>query len=228
MFSVLLWDFDNTVLDFNLAQKNSLIAAFERFSLGECSDEIIDKFARINAEHWQLLEEGRITKDEVYKFRFEALLKEIGKDGAVDPLEINDCFEYGICDTISFLDNSYSLLCSLKDDFALYCITNGATDIQKKRLKDTKLDTVFKKVFISDEVGFEKPDKRFFDCVLSNIIPCKKDEILVIGDSVSSDIKGANNADLKCCWYNPEGKPKPEDIRIDYEIKSLHEVLEIL
>ena len=228
MFKVLLWDFDNTLIDFNLAQKNSLKAAFKRFSLGDCSDYIVDKFAKINAEHWQMLEEGKITKDQVYKFRFETLLKEIGKEGAVDPLEMNEAFEYGICDTISFIDDSYNLLCSLKDKFALYCITNGATEIQKKRLNDSKLKDVFKEVFISDEVGFEKPNKEFFDYSLSRIITCKKDEILVIGDSLTSDIKGANNADLKCCWYNPNFLPQPDGLRIDYEINKLSQIIKIL
>jgi 2-haloacid dehalogenase len=228
MFKVLLWDLDNTILDFNLAQSNSLKAAFERYGLGICSEEIIDCFARINTAHWQLLEEGRITKDEVYKFRFEALLKEIGKTGAVDPFELNSAFENGICNTISFLDDSYNLLCSLKNDYALYCVTNGATDIQKKRLEDSRLNELFIKAFISDEIGFDKPNKEFFDYVLKHIIPCKKDEILIIGDSLTSDMKGGNNAGIKCCWFNPNGKEKSCDLIIDYEIKELSEVLKIL
>jgi 2-haloacid dehalogenase len=228
MFKVLLWDLDNTILDFNLAQANSLKAAFERFGLGDCSDETIETFAEINAAHWQMLEEGKITKDEVYKFRFEALLKEIGKTGAVDPLEINEAFEKGICNTISFLDDSFNLLCSLKDDFALYCVTNGATEIQKKRLSDSKLSGIFRKVFISDEIGYDKPNKEFFDCVLANIIPCDKSEILIIGDSLTSDMKGGNNAGIKCCWYNPNSAPKPNNLRIDYEIKELAEIQKIL
>ena len=228
MFKVLLWDLDNTILDFNLAQANSLKAAFERYGLGICSEEIIDCFARINTAHWQLLEEGRITKDEVYKFRFEALLNEIGKTGAVDPFELNSAFENGICNTISFLDDSFNLLCSLKDEYALYCITNGATDIQKKRLQDSRLNELFIKAFISDEIGFDKPNKEFFDFALANIIPCKKEEILIIGDSLTSDMKGANNAGIKCCWYNPNSAPKPNNLRIDYEIKELAEIQKIL
>ena len=228
MFRVLLWDLDNTVLDFNLAQANSLKAAFEKYNLGYCSEEITEKFANINATHWQMLEEGKITKDEVYKQRFETLLKEIKKTGAVDPLKINDTFEKGICNTISFLDDSFNLLCSLKDKFALYCVTNGATEIQKKRLEDSKLNCIFKRVFISDEIGFEKPNREFFDCVMANIIPCDKSEILIIGDSLSSDMKGGNNAEIKCCWYNPHSLPQPENIRIDYEIKKLYEIQKIL
>jgi len=228
MFKALLWDLDNTILDFNLAQANSLKAAFERFELGECDKDIIDKFAEINAAHWQMLEEERITKNDVYRLRFEALLSECGKQGIVDALEINDCFEKGICNTISFLDNAYELLFSLKKEYALYCVTNGATDIQKQRIRDSKLNEIFLEVFISDEIGFDKPNKEFFDFALSHIIPCERDEILIIGDSLSSDMKGANNAQLKCCWYNPNCLPRPESIRIDYEIQKLDEIKKIL
>ena len=228
MFKVLLWDLDNTILDFNLAQDNSLKAAFERYGLGECSDETVSRFNEINNKHWQMLERNEITKDEVYRLRFEEFLGFCGKMGAVDPLEINDCFENGICNTISFLDDSFNLLCSLKDDYALYCVTNGATEIQKKRLNDSTLINIFRKVFISDEIGYDKPKKEFFDYALANIIPCEKEEILIIGDSLTSDMKGGNNAGIKCCWYNPSGAPKPNDLRIDFEIKKLDDIKKIL
>ena len=228
MFKVLLWDLDNTILDFNLAQRNSLIYVFERFNLGECSDETIEKFSEINAAHWQMLERGEITKNALGKSRFKELLSFCGKTGMASPAEMNSEFENGICHTIAFVDNSFGLLNYLKRNFTLYCITNGAKDVQRQRLKVSMLYRVFEDVFISDEIGYDKPNKEFFDYALKKIIPCEKEEILVIGDSLSSDMRGANNAGLKCCWYNPNGIPQPDDLRIDYEISELSQIIKIL
>ena len=228
LFKVLLWDLDNTVLDFNYAQSNSLKHAFERFSLGECTDEMIESFVEINARHWEMLERGEISRKQVFTKRFEEFLKKYDLRKKVTPSAINKEFENGICHTIAFLDDSYEILSRTRWDYATYCVTNGDTEVQKQRIKVSMLYKVFKDVFISQEIGYDKPKKEFFDYVLSHIEPCEKDEILIIGDSLSSDMLGGNRAGIKCCWYNPNGAPKPDNIRIDYEIKSLYEVLKIL
>ena len=228
MFKVLLWDLDNTILDFNLAQRNSLIHLFERHSLGECTDDIINKFAEINARHWQMLERGEITKKALGKSRFKELLEYCGIVSEVSPAALDREFEDGICHTISFIDDSFGLLSFLKRNYALYCITNGDKNVQRQRIKVSMLHKVYSDVFISEEIGCDKPSKEFFDYVLKHIIPCKKDEILIIGDSLTSDMRGANNAGIKCCWFNPNGAPKPEDIKIDYEIKELKEIIKTL
>ena len=228
MFKVLLWDLDNTLLDFNLAQRNSLKHVFERFSLGECSEDVLEKFAEINARHWQMLEKGEITKKALGKSRFKELLNYCGKAGMANPIEMDREFENGICHTISFIDDSHNLLNRLKRDYALYCITNGDKNVQRQRIKVAMFNNIFRDLFISEEIKYDKPSKEFFDYALKKIIPCEKDEILVIGDSLSSDMRGANNASLKCCWYNPNGIPQPNDLRIDYEIKELSEIKNIL
>ncbi len=226
MIKVILWDLDNTILDFLLAEKNSLKSAFKKLGLGECSDEMVALYSSINVKHWEMLERGEIEKSEVYRLRFIDFLNTINKD--CDPLTLNEYYERGICDTISFVENANEIVGTLKGRYKQYCVTNGRADVQHDRLSLSGLDRVFDGVFISDEIGYEKPDKRFFDAVLKGIIPCKKEETLIIGDSLTSDMKGGNNAGIKCCWYNPNGKPKPDNIRIDYEIKSLEEIKKIL
>ncbi|MBQ9530968.1 MAG: YjjG family noncanonical pyrimidine nucleotidase [Eubacterium sp.] len=226
MIKVIFWDLDNTVLDFLLAEKNSLKAAFKALNLGQCTDEMVKTYSSINVKHWEMLERGEIKKKDVYRLRFIEFLKVIGKDA--DPLELNEYYERGICDTISFIENSYDIVASLRGKYKQYCVTNGRKDVQLDRLKISRLDKLFDGVFISDIIGYEKPSKEFFDYVLKQIIPCEKDEILIIGDSLTSDIRGGNNANIKCCWYNPNEKTKPDDIRIDYEIKSLTEIKSVL
>ncbi len=228
MFKVILWDLDNTLLDFDYAQENSLKHVFERFNLGECTGAMIDSFIEINARHWEMLENGEITRKQVFTKRFEEFLKLYDLRKKVTPREINKEYENGICHTISFIDGSYEILNRTKHDYALYCITNGDTDVQRQRIRVSMLYKVFRDVFISEKIGYDKPRKEFFDYVTNHIIPCERDEILVIGDSLTSDMQGANNAELKCCWFNPKGNPKPDNLKIDYEIKSLDEVREIL
>jgi len=226
MFKVLLWDLDNTILDFLLAEKNSLKAAFRKLNLGECTDETVKLYSSINVKHWEMLERGEIEKAQVFKLRFEEFLKEAGK--SADPLELNEIYERGICDTIEFIENSYEIILSLKGKYKQYCVTNGRKDVQKDRLELSGLNKVFDGVFISDEIGYEKPDKKFFDYVLKHIIPCNKSEILIIGDSLSSDMKGGNNAGIKSCWFNPTDAQKPDSIKIDFEIKHLKDIIKIL
>ena len=226
MFKVILWDLDNTVLDFLLAENNSLKRAFTTLGLGECTDDMVKLYSSINVKHWEMLERGEIKKRDVYRLRFKEFINEIGVKA--DPMELNELYERGICDTIAFIGNSFGVIAALRGHYKQYCVTNGRKDVQIDRLKISRLDKLFDGVFISDKIGYEKPSKEFFDYVMKRIIPCSKDEILIIGDSLTSDMKGGNNAGIKCCWFNPNGNPKPEDIRIDYEIKSLHEVLKIL
>jgi len=226
LFKVILWDLDNTILDFLLAEKNSLKAAFRELGLGKCTDNMVKLYSSINVKHWEMLERGEIKKKDVYRLRFQEFLNEIGKDA--NPSELNELYERGICDTVEFIDDSFKILSFLKGKYKQYCVTNGRKDVQKDRLKISKLDTVFDGVFISDVIGYEKPNKGFFDYVLKHIIPCKKDEILIIGDSLTSDMRGGNNAGIKCCWFNPNGKEKPCDLIIDYEIKELSEIRDIL
>ena len=226
MIKVILWDLDNTILDFLLAEKNSLKAAFKKLNLGECDDETVRLYSSINIKHWEMLERGEIEKDEIFRLRFAEFLNAIGK--SCDPLVLNEYYERGLCDTIAFVENAFETVSSLNDKYYQYCVTNGRADVQKNRLRLSGLDKIFKGVFISDEIGFEKPDKKFFDAVFKGIIPCKKEEVLIIGDSLTSDMLGGNNAKIKCCWYNPGGKQKPNDVRIDYEIKAIEKIRTIL
>lgn len=227
MFKIILWDIDRTLLDFDLCEKNSLKAQFKKFKLPECTDEICTLYSKINMKHWQMLERGEISKEQVLTMRFDELFDELGISG-VDSTQFTRAYENGIADTTAFIENSPEIIKSLKGKYLQYAVTNGALNVQTKRLKNSGFDKIFDGVFISDEVGFEKPSREFFDYVFSCIPKCEKSEIIIVGDSLTSDMLGGNNAGIVTCWYNPEKKQKPDNLRIDYQIKELSEIFNIL
>ena len=227
MSKVILWDIDRTLLDFDLNEKNSLKSQFKKYNLGECTDEMAAEYSRINISKWQMLERGELTKDEVKVTRFDDFFKKYGITG-VNSADFTEDYENGLADTVVFIENAPEILLALKGKYKQYAVTNGAKSVQHKRLAQAGFYDILDGVFISDEVGYEKPDKRFFDYVLDSIEPCRKDEIVIVGDSLTSDMKGGNNAGIITCRYNPKGTENTSGVLIDYEIKSLNEIYSLL
>jgi len=227
MFKALLWDMDNTLLDFGYSETHSLRQTLRRNGIAELTDKQVAVYSAINDSKWKLLEQGKLNKAEVMHERFAEFLAYLGAT-QLDPDEINQQYEDGLCDFILPIENGLDIVRSLKGKIRQYAVTNGAYNVQKTKLQKTGLDDILDGAFISDAVGFEKPSAQFFDYVLAHIIPCEKDEILIVGDSLSSDMQGGNNAGIRCCLYNPSGREVNTSLRIDYEIHSLNGVYEIL
>ncbi len=226
MFKVLLWDIDGTVLNFKLAQSRGMKSAFLELGLGELSDELVEEYSAINDKYWERLERGEITKAEVLTGRFEEFIALHDYD--TDAVTLCNCYESKLVNTIVPIENSIELIEELSPVFNQYAVTNGAYSVQRKKLDDSGLADILDGDFISDEVGYEKPSKLFFDYVLDNILKVEKDEILIIGDSLTSDMLGGNNAGIKTCWYNPNHMPLNKPVHIDYEIHSLEEIKNIV
>ena len=204
MFKVILWDVDGTLLNFDKAEKYALRQCFIKFNLEECTDAMISRYAEINKRYWKRLEAGEITKEQVLLDRF------------------SEFFQKG--DKIFFNDNSKDLLERLNGRVKQYAVTNGTYIAQKRKLENSGLDVLFDNVFISDQIGFEKPDIRFFEYVWKKTGIYDKKDILIVGDSLTSDMQGGNNAGIHCCWYNPENLENNTTVKIDFLIHDLNEV----
>lgn len=227
MIKVILWDIDGTLLSFKLAEKAAIRACFEKFGLGELTDEMLAEYSAINASYWKRLELGELTKAQVLRGRFEEFFTVYGLDtSCVD--EFNAEYQVRLGETVVFNDNGKELVQRLRGKVKQYAVTNGTLVAQRGKLKNSGLDQLLDDVFISDVVGVEKPGKGFFDTVFAAIGDYEADEVLIVGDSLTSDIQGGNNAGILCGWYNPGGEPVPEGLRIDYDIRDLNAVELIL
>ena len=223
MIKAILWDIDGTILDFIRAEHAAIKKCFEVFQLGECTDEMIARYSMINNGYWEKLERKEITKPELLVGRFKDFFA--GENIITDcAKEFNKEYQVRLGDTICFCDNSYELLKSLKGRVKQYAVTNGTKIAHDKKLSKSGLIDVFDDIFISEEVGYEKPDVRFFEHVWAKIGAYRPDEVMIVGDSLTSDMKGGNNAGIVCCWYNPKKVPNTKNLKIDYEIENLNEI----
>ena len=221
----ILYDVDGTLLDFETQEEVALSYCFKKYNLGELSEEKLELYKRINLGYWEMFEKNLITKEKLVVKRFEDYLEALGVK--LDAEEVNDTYFSKLGDTIVFKDNSYELVKSLKGKIKQYVVTNGAIRVQKTKLAKSGFDKLMDDVFISDEVGYQKPRKEFFDAIKNRLGDVANDEILIVGDSLTSDMKLADNCNLISCFYNPKKKDYKADFKIDYEISDLNEVKKI-
>lgn len=227
MIKTLLWDVDGTLLDFSKAEEYGIRKCFEIFSLGECTDEMLSRYSLINKKYWEMLECGELTKSQVLHDRFVEFFKTEGIEfNKID--EFNNKYQYCLGDKAFFCDNGLETVQSLKGKVKQYAVTNGTIVAQERKLRLSGLDKIFDDIFISDRIGFEKPSIEFFQAVQEKTGKFNHDEVMIIGDSLTSDIKGGNNADILCCWYNPHNAENKNNLRIDFEITDIAQVLRIL
>ncbi len=228
---VLLWDIDNTLLDFLAAEKAAIRQGFSEFGLGECTDGMLADYSSINRRYWEKLERGEITKKQVLEGRFAEFFGKYALNADVPAF--NDRYQILLGDTICFMDDGYEIVRSLKGKILQGAVTNGTRTAQEKRLKNSGLGELFDLIFISEDIGVEKPGKGFFDAVLKESgrllgeMPDPR-EMMIVGDSLTSDMLGGVQNGLVTCWYNPGGMENKDHLPLDHEIRNLHEVPAIL
>ena len=227
MIKTILWDVDGTLLDFLAAEKAAIRTLFSVFSLGECTDEMLERYSFINVGFWQRLERNEITRAEVLRGRFEQFFSEYGLDPGIAE-QFNERYQLTLGDTIVYRDDSLNILKALKGKVKQYVVSNGTIVAQTKKLKNSRIGELMDGVFLSEKLGIEKPDKGFFDKVFSEIGADDLSEVMIIGDSLTSDIQGGMNAGIKTCWYNPEKADLPDHYHVDHIICDLHEVFDLL
>lgn len=225
-FTTVLWDVDDTLLDFPYSQRHALEAAF-RFAGRTMTEEIFLRYTAINDSFWKRLELGEITRQELLRGRFEELFRKFDIRG-IDPEAFRLKYEEELGSVYRFRDDSLAICTALKGRIKQYVITNGQAAVQRSKLRLSGLDQVMDGIFISGEIGFPKPQRDFFDCCLAQLAERDPRRILLVGDSLSSDIRGGVQAGIPTCWYRPEGTANNTPYRPDYEISNLHEIFVVL
>lgn len=221
----ILFDADGTLFDFKRAEHDALSDTLAQFDLPD-SDEIHNTYSKANAAQWALLEQKLVTRDALRINRFQHFLDAIGFDR--NAAEMARFYEAALS-TKGFLIDGAEEICRLLAERAdLHIVTNGFRHIQSGRLGGSPLLPLLKHVFISEDIGVEKPDPKFFDYVAAHIPGFKKEAAIVIGDSLSSDILGGIQSGIDTCWFNPEGKSAPAEMNITYTVSSLSQLQDII
>ena len=220
MIEFLLLDLDDTILDFHKAERIALSKTFRDFGL-EPADDVLDLYHNINKWHWEQLELGVMTRDQVLVNRFGALFEKVGM--TVDPAACAKSYESNLGIGHYFLPGAEEAVKRLSERCRLFLVSNGTATVQHSRLTSAGLYPYFEQVFISQEIGYNKPEKAYFDRCFERIPGFAPEKALMVGDSLTSDIKGGINAGLKTVWINPAHK-NCGDIRPDYEIEGLSDL----
>jgi len=224
-FRWVFFDADGTLLDFRRAETSALRTAPASLSL-DVPNTFQTTYHRINENLWRAFESGELKAHDVRERRFRLVLDTLGIDA--DPDVLSETFlKHLVCES-RMMNGARSLLAALHGTVGLVLLTNGFADVQRARLRKLNLDDTFDHVLISEEVGIAKPARAIFDLAFEKIGAISKRETLVVGDSLSSDIRGGVDYGIETCWFNPEGEANSTGIVPTYEIAHLDELLPIL
>lgn len=221
MLTTIFFDLDDTLLDFTRAEREALTRAFRLFGI-DPAPAVLDRYHELNLQQWELLEEGRLTRPQVLLRRFDLLFAELGVDRS--SRQVCDAYEDFLARGHWFIPGARPLLAELSPRYDLYLASNGASAVQRSRLESAAILPYFRGVFISEEVGFDKPSPAFFQAAFAAIPGFSRETALMVGDSLTSDIRGGANAGIRTCWFDPHGKPRRRDIVPDYRITALDQL----
>ncbi len=225
-YPYLLFDADDTLFDFSKASSRAFSIMCRNNRIPE-DPETYQLYHEINLVLWESFDRGEVTKEFVTLERYVRFLKALGLDR--DPARCNRDYLDALGQTVFPLPHAEEVCRELvRRGHKLYIVTNAVASVQRSRLSACSFGDIFTDAFISEEAGAAKPQKAYYDYVRRQVPEITSENALVIGDSLSTDIRGANNAGLPCCWFNPSGKAAPEELRIDYTIPDLRQLLDIV
>ena len=222
----LLFDVDRTLLDFDRSEAEAIKNTLLHFSL-PVNDKICARYPAINEMLWEEFEKGTIEKATILYHRFDLLFQEFGIH--FDSKEFDTYYRKDLSKHAFLIDGAKELLISLKaKGYQIHYVTNGTAGVQYPRLKQSGLDVLADGIFLSEEIGHQKPEKAFFDLVFPKISDFQPEKAIIIGDSLSSDMKGGINAGLDTMWYNPKRQENKLGIPVTYEVHALSEIKTVL
>ena len=221
----ILFDADGTLFDYDFAESAALEASFQQVQQ-PYRPEYTPIYRQINARFWEAFERGEVNQNDLRVGRFEELLKTIGLDH--DATDFSNRYLKNLSTQRMLIPNAHQILEDLSGQCQFMIVTNGLKDVQRPRFSQSDIYHYFFDVIISEEIGVAKPDTGFFDVAFERMNDPAKEDVLIVGDSLSSDITGGNNYHIDTCWYNPEQKEANPDLKIHYEITSLNELKDIV
>ena len=226
-YTTVFWDLDQTLLDFDRSMEYALQAVFAQYGL-KINEEMTARYSVINRSYWLRLESGELSKEQVTVGRFRTFFEELGITH-VSPEELNVDYQRELGSVFFFMEGAKELVALLKErGYRQYVVTNGVNATQANKMRLSGLDRIMDGVFVSELTGYPKPRKEFFDGCFAALSDVDRNKCILVGDSLTSDMRGAENAGIASCWFNPEKQEKDVDVRTDYEIRRLEELISIL
>ena len=225
MIKNIMLDLDDTILDFHKAEKIALTTTLKKIGI-EPTEDVIKLYSKINLAHWKRLEVGELTRHEVLHGRFTELFNTLGVTG--DCYEAQRIYEWELGTGHYFLDGGLELLVALSEKYDVYLASNGTDIVQTRRIASAGIEKYFKELFISQRIGFDKPNPEYFRLCFERIPDFKKEETVIIGDSLTSDIKGGILAGIRTVWFNPRGLAAPSELTPDFDVRTLDVIPEII
>ena len=220
----ILFDADDTLFDYGAAEHCALKMTLEGFNIN-VSPEILQRYNQINGDLFRKLEKDLISSTELRTTRFEMLLSEFGL--ALDAKLLSRQYLGNLSKSARLFPNAIETVHDLAQHFKLAIVTNGLAEVQRARFNTSRIKGYFEDFIISEEIGATKPSNEFFKIAFEKIGNPQKCEVSIVGDSLTSDMKGGIDFGIDTCWYNPRKLPKPHDLEINYEIHEIAELLDI-
>ncbi len=217
----IVFDADGTLFDYDTAESRALEESFLEAGLA-FEPGFVDMYRTINQKVWSDFENGSISQERLRTQRFQTLFEASGSE--YDPATFSSIYLSNLSKHADLIDGAEETVRLLKGRVRLGLITNGIAVVQRSRLARSSIGGSFRTVVISGEVGFAKPDKRIFDELFLRMGNPPRNEVLLVGDSLASDMRGGADYGLDTCWFNPSGGTRDEDIRITYEIGDLSDL----
>ena len=215
---VVLLDIDDTILDFGKAERVAVSATFARLGI-EADEPMLRRYSEINRRLWEQLEDGKLSREQVLHGRFTQLFGELGIEAS--PRQAKELYEALLAEGHYFMPGAEEMLKALYGEYRLFICSNGSGKVQAGRIKSAGIAPYFERIFISEELGCDKPSAEYFEACFRMIPELCRERTIMVGDSLTSDIRGGRNAGILTCWYNPKRKSAPEALSPDYEIEEL-------
>ena len=224
-YTTILFDADGTLLDFHRSESEAIVEAM-RLNGIEPSGERVRLYSQINDGLWKRLERGEIEKRVLLYHRFELLFEALGIEG--DAKKMADDYVSALSTKGYMLNGAEQMCKTLYGKARLYIVTNGVERVQRGRYARCGISRYFEDAFISDVIGVEKPSVKFFEYVAEHIDGFDKQKTVIVGDSLTSDMRGGLNYGIDTCWYNPANKPCPEDMKLTHVANDFDSVIKFL
>lgn len=225
-YEIIIFDADETLFDFKKSERDALKNTMLEFDIEYDENHHLKVYKEINTAIWKELEDGLITQKKLKAERFKRLLDRL--DAGFDEFEFSKSYMKHLSCASFLYDDSIQLVESLHKDYRLTIITNGLKDVQDNRIRKSTIAKYFEDIVVSEEVEISKPDPKIFELALNNIKHTDKSNVLIVGDSLTSDIQGGINFGIDTCWFNPRKVVNTTGIKPTYEISNLLELNEII